>query len=50
MPIKLNLSISEAAAKRIKLYAAKNNTSVSKMLRSNLISLLLSKKKRAKAL
>ena len=31
MPVKLNLSISETAAKRIKDYAAKNNTSVSKI-------------------
>jgi 16S rRNA G966 N2-methylase RsmD len=31
MSVKLNLSISEAAAKSIKEYAARNNTSVSKI-------------------
>ena len=31
MPVKLNLSISEETAKRIKYYAEKNNTSVSKI-------------------
>ena len=31
MPIKLNLSINEETAKRIKFYAAKNHTSVSKI-------------------
>lgn len=31
MPVKLNLSISEETAKKIKHYAAKNNTTVSKI-------------------
>ncbi len=31
MPVKLNLSVNEETAKRIKLYAAKNGTTVSKI-------------------
>jgi Fe-S cluster assembly iron-binding protein IscA len=46
MPVKLNLSISESAAKRIKDYAAKNNTSVSKIAEEQFNKLTVKTKKR----
>lgn len=45
MTVKLNLSIDESVAKRIKSYASRKKTSVSKIVESQLEELLKSEKK-----
>lgn len=49
MPVKLNLSICEAAAKRIKHYAAQNNTSVSKIAEEQFNKLTQKSKRKGKS-
>ena len=45
MTVKLNLTINEAVAKRIKSYASRKNTSVSKIVEKQLEDILNSEKK-----